>query len=200
MCALGPALSLAALALEELAKLHAIDGLLFAKKDDHKVEIFKKALRSHSEKLAILERLAVLIANLSTADPRDGSDERFNAAVVESLRQLKKDGNTVIAELGGTNFSSLDGWKQKGLYVSVTEQGFIAPCRAVEPSLAKAVCKLAWRTTTTIDFLLKGGNLEKYVERARSVRAKLPEQGHQELERLGKQQFEEIFQTPQEDQ
>lgn len=51
MCALGPALSLAVLALEELAKLHAIDGLLFAKKDDHKVEIFKKSLRSHSENL-----------------------------------------------------------------------------------------------------------------------------------------------------
>src|SRR6266851_5564071 len=38
----APALSLAVLALEELAKLCAIDGLLFARHDDHKSEAFFK--------------------------------------------------------------------------------------------------------------------------------------------------------------
>jgi AbiV family abortive infection protein len=193
------ALSLAVLALEEIAKLCAIDGLLFARKDDSKTTTFVKALQSHSIKLSILELLPLFIGNLSRTDPRFGSDEKFRAAVVLSLGYLKDDGNAVMAELGGTGFLSLDDWKQKGFYVNQTGSGFVTPRQAVEPSFAKAVLKLAWRASTTLDFLLKGGSLEKYIENARSIRAKLNEQEHQELERLGKKQFQKIFGISEED-
>jgi hypothetical protein len=100
---------------------------------------------------------------------------------------------------GETGFLALDNWKQKGFYVNQTGSKFVAPRHAVEPSLAKAVVNLAWRATTTLDFLLKGGNLEKHIDNARSIRAKLTEQEHHELERLGKKQFQKIFEIPDED-
>jgi AbiV family abortive infection protein len=45
-------LSLSVLALEELGKLTAIDGLLFSRQDDYKSAAFLKANRSHASKLA----------------------------------------------------------------------------------------------------------------------------------------------------
>ena len=164
------ALSLAVLALEEISKLYAIDGLLFARADDFKTMTFVKALQSHSVKLTILELLPLFIGNLSRTDPRFGSDEKFHAAIVLSLGFLRDDGNAVMAELGGKGFLALDNWKQKGFYVNQTGSGFVAPRQAVEPSFAKAVLKLAWRATSTLDFVLKGGNLEKYIENARGQR------------------------------
>jgi len=189
----APALSLAVLALEELAKLYAIDGLLFARHNDHKAVTFAKSGQSHTTKLTILELFPLLLGNLSRADPRYGKEQRYNLALAISIRQLKKDGNAVMARLQESGFLGLDSRKQKGFYVTAVERRFIAPRDAVEPSFAKAVHQLAWRATTTLDFVLKGGNLERYIDNARSVRAALTEQQHQDLERLGQERFAEIF-------
>jgi AbiV family abortive infection protein len=193
------ALSLAVIALEELAKFCAIDGLLYAKPDDDKATTFGESFHSHDLKLTIFEMLPFFIGNLSRTDPRCSSDDKFREAIGISLRHLKEDGNAVMAELGGTDFRSLDAWKQKGFYVNVTDRGFVPPRQVVEPLFAKAVFKLAWSATTALDLVLKGGTFERFIETARSVRAKLTEQGHQEVERLGKKQFQEIFQISDED-
>ena len=64
----------------------------------------------------------------------------------------------------------------------------------IDPALTYVVYHLAWRATTTLDFIVKGGNLDRYISRARSIRAALSEEEHQELERLGRELFVRIFQ------
>ena len=191
----APALSLSVLALEELGKFFAIDGLLYARQDDHKAAEFLKAGRSHSTKLILLELFPLLLGNLSRADPRYGKDSRYNLALAASIQDLKEAENAVMAELGEGSFLALDRWKQQGFYAGAAEREgrFVAPSEAVNPSLAKAVHRLAWRAVTTLDFVLKGGNLEQYIQNARSVRAALTEAQHRELEQQGHKLFATIF-------
>ena len=58
---------------------------------------------------------------------------------------------------------------------------------------SKTVYQLAWRAVTTLDFVLKGGNLERYIDSARSIRKALTEEQHREFERMGEQKFRDIF-------
>lgn len=146
----APSLSLAVLALEELAKLAAIEGLLFARSDDAKADLFKKATKSHAVKLSILEAWPLLLGNLARVDPRYGSDECFHLALAISIEQLRDDGNAVVAELQGGAYQELDDWKQRGFYSAFTGSGFVAPCSAVSLTLAQKVRQLAWRATTTL--------------------------------------------------
>ena len=192
----APALSLAVLALEELGKLFAIDGLLFARHDDHKAAAFTNSYQKHSLKLEIFELFPFLLLNLSRADPRFGKEQEYNRAVAMSVRDLKDAGNAVMLEAKKAGFVSLDKWKQSGLYASEVGRGLLAPREAVKPSLAKAAHRLAWRAATTLDFVLKDGNLGRYIENARSVRAKLTEEEHKELERLGEELAGKLFCGP----
>jgi AbiV family abortive infection protein len=196
----APALSLSVLALEELAKLSAIDGLLFARADDGKAEVFRKSTRSHSLKLSIFEMFPLMLHQLALVDPRYGSEERFNQAIATSISHLKEDGNAVMEELGSDAFQELDGWKQKGFYVTATGSGFSPPGDVVSEDLAKKVRQLAWRATTTLDFLLKEGNLERYFENAASIRSKLSEADHLDLEKRGQEMANSIFQLSEEEQ
>ena len=118
----APALSLGVLALEELGKLFAIDGLLYARLEDHKSMVFIKSGRSHTSKLAFLELFPLLLLNLTRADPRYGKEERFNAALAISVQDLKEAGNAVMEELGEGNFLGLDRWKQQGFYAVVYQR------------------------------------------------------------------------------
>lgn len=191
----APALSLSVLTLEELGKLLAIDGLLYARVDDDKSTAFTKSGRSHASKLALLDLFPLLLLNLTGTDPRYGKEKRFNAALAISVQDVKDAANAVLQELGEGSFHGLDTWKQRGFYASAAggEGRFITPSEAVSPSLAKAVHRLAWRAVTTLDFVLKGGSLERYLENARSVRAALTEEEHRELERCGQEAFLKIF-------
>jgi hypothetical protein len=101
---------------------------------------------------------------------------------------MKQDGNAVMDKLRDNSFDGLDYWKQQGFYVSTGDRGFVPPRDAIDPALAKAVLQLAWRATTTLDFVLNGA-LERYIENAQSIRTALTEKQHQELERLGKELF-----------
>jgi AbiV family abortive infection protein len=189
----APALSLAVLALEEIAKLYAIDGLLFARTDDHKSEAFSKAVRDHSVKLTLLELFPLLIGSLARVDPRYGKEKAYNEALAIALIQMKHDGNAVMVHLDGGGFLALNEWKQRGFYVGSCDKGLMAPREAVEPLLSKTVYQLAWRAVTTLDFVLKGGNLERYIANARSIRKALTEEQHREFERVGEQKFQDIF-------
>ena len=62
----APALSLSVLALEELGKMCAIDGLVFARSNDDKAQRFDKSLRGHDVKLAALQLLPLFISALLT--------------------------------------------------------------------------------------------------------------------------------------
>jgi AbiV family abortive infection protein len=192
----GPGLSLAVLALEELAKLYAIDGLLFARPSDHKSEAFSKALKDHSVKLTMLELFPLLLANLARIDPRYGTDDAYHETLAISFTQLKKDGNAVMGHLNDNDgFRPLNNWKQRGFYVSAHGNDLISPRDAVDPSFAEAVHQFAWRAITTLGFILKGGNLERYIETARTVREGLTENQHNELEQLAEQWFRDLFRS-----
>jgi AbiV family abortive infection protein len=183
----APALSLAVLALEELGKLCAIDGLLFARPDDHKSATASKADRSHSLKLDILTIFPLLIGNLSRTDPRYGIEAAYNAALAISITQLKADGNSVLNYLPDKSFRQLDVIKQRGFYANAVGQKYLTPRDAVDPALSQAVYHFAWRATSTLDFVMKDGNLERYLKIAHGIRAKATEQEHQFFEQLGKE-------------
>jgi AbiV family abortive infection protein len=187
------ALSISVLALEELAKLCAMDGLLTARHDDEKAELFSKSTRSHSVKLAILEGFPLLIASISRVDPRHGKDKAYHETLAISVRQLRDNGNAVMDRLDTDGFFDLNTKKQQGFYVGVESGVPIAPRDAVEPDMAESVCQLAWRATTTIDFVLKDGNLERYIRSFQSIRNSLSDADHQRLEQFGEQQFQMIF-------
>jgi len=130
----APALSLAVLALEEIAKLYALDGLLFARPDDHKTEAFSKAVRDHSVKLTLLELFPLLIGSLARVDSRYGKEKTYNEALAIALVQMKHEGNVVMARLDGDGFRALDEWKQRGFYAGSGDKGLVSPREAVTPS------------------------------------------------------------------
>ena len=189
------ALSLAVLALEELAKLSAIDVLLFARPEDEKELLFRKALKSHSAKLAMFEAFPFFIISLSVSDSRHRKDTAFDNAVPIMIQLMRDDRDAVQAYLKKPGYTGLDTKKQMGFYVNQMDGDMVPPRKAIDAKFAKAVHQLAWRATTSVDFLLKGGNLERYIDSARKVRSQLSERDHQELERMGKAGFEALFDT-----
>ena len=189
----GIALSISVLALEELGKLFCIDGLLFARSDDHKAQAYAKSLKSHSTKLSSLTLLPLLVGNIAKVDPRYESDTRLSQAIVISMTDLKKRGNTVFGLLPNASFQDLDALKQQGFYAQPYNNVFRAPNSAVSRDVSEAVYSLAWRATTTLDFLLKGGNLNRYIESARSIRERMTEEQHMELESVAKDLYESLF-------
>lgn len=186
------ALSTSVLALEELGKLFCIDGLLFARTDDHKAEAFAKSLKSHSMKLSALELFPLLLGHVASVDPRR-KEPRFGQAILISISDLKERGNRVLSFLEGGSFHGLDQWKQSGFYSHPRGNAFVTPTEAVEPKVAEAVYALAWRASSTLDFLLKDGNLERYIASARALRSKLSEDDHRSMEAIAERVFADLF-------
>lgn len=187
------ALSLSVLALEEIGKLFCADGLLFARPDDHKAKAFAKSLKSHAAKLSALDLLPLLLQSIASVDPRYSKEPRFRQALVISVNDLKNCGNAVIKILKGEDFSKLDHWKQVGFYSQPLENGFITPNEAVKGEIAEAVFMLAWRATTTLNFLLKDGNLKRYIDFARKLRSKLSEEQHAAMSVAGEELANLLF-------
>lgn len=187
------ALSLSVLALEELGKLYCIDGILYARSDGYKSDAFAKSLKSHYSKLSALELFPLFIGHLASLDPRYGTETRFCQAIAISLSELKDKGNKVLAFLKGDTFHDLDRWKQSGFYSQPRDNSFLKPNEAVDPEIAQSIYLFAWRATSTLDFLLKQGGLERYINFSRKVRSKLSEEEHETMERLGEQVFAELF-------
>jgi AbiV family abortive infection protein len=187
------ACSLSVLSLEEVGKFFCIDGLLYAKADDHRAAAYAKSLKSHSIKLSALTFLPMLLGNLARSDPRYDSEPAFRESLLSVFIDLKKRGNKVFALLNRASFQELDVLKQVGFYAQPTGQTFSCPQESISQEIAEAVYLLAWRLVTTLDFLMKSGGLEHYIGRARQIRAKLSEPDHQALEQRGKEVFEALF-------
>lgn len=193
------ALSLSVLALEELGKLFCADGLLYARPDDHRAKTFAKSLKSHTTKLSALDLLPLLLQNISSVDPRYSREQQFMQAILISAKDLKDRGNAVFDLLGGEGFSKLDHWKQVGFYSQPLENGFVTPNEAVKSEISEAVFMLAWRATTTLDFLLKDGNLKRYIDLAREVRGKMSEEQHAAMSAAGEELANMLFPVEVED-
>jgi AbiV family abortive infection protein len=168
--------------------------LLYARSDDHKSHKFGKSQRDHDTKLIALPLLWLFINNLSRVDPRKENELAYAQALAIGLRQLKTDGNVVLEPFREEEgFTGLNKWKQRGFYATVNGDAFITPREAVDQQYAKAVHRFAWRAINTLDFVLKDGNLERYIEQARSIRGKLAEGDHKALEQIGQRAAEIIF-------
>jgi AbiV family abortive infection protein len=189
----GLALSISVLALEELGKLFCLDGLLFASANDDKAALFAKSMKSHAVKLSALELVPMLLGHIASVDPRYGKEARFGQAIAFSVSDLKVRGNNVLSLLDSGSFHDLDKWKQSGFYSQPQGNSFVTPAEVVERSVAESVYMLAWRASSTLDFLLKHGNLERYIASARDLRSKLTEEDHQALEEIGRSMCESLF-------
>jgi AbiV family abortive infection protein len=186
-------LSLAILALEELGKLAAIDGLLFARSDDYKTAAFHKSGKNHNHKLQNFELFPLFLHSIAIHDLRYQEDLRFRQAIVVVVRDWQRLCNLIANKLDAHSLTDLDLLKQKGLYSHEINGRFVAPRDAVDPALADIVHELAWRALDGMDFLLKGENLSRYFDWARSTRNKLSEDQHRELERLGHEVSANVF-------
>lgn len=193
------ALSLSVLALEEIGKLFCTDGLLYARPDDARAKAFAKSLKSHSAKLSAFELLPLLLQNISSVDPRYSTETRFMQAVVISAKDLKDRVIAVFDLLDGNGFSKLDHWKQVGFYSHPLDNGFVTPNEAVRADIAEAIFMLTWRATTTLDFLLKDGNLKRYIDAARAVRANMSEEQHAAMSAAGEELASLLFPVDDED-
>lgn len=189
------ALSLAVLAIEELGKLFCVDGLLFARADDGKAKAFAKAQRDHRIKLSSFELIPALLSGIASTDSRTG-ESRFAKTMHESAVDLKARGNVVLSLLGGEGFHGLDEWKQKGFYSQLISNSFRTPSESVGPEQADAVYMLAWRASSTLDFLLKNGHLERYIDAARDLRSKLSEELHKSISATADEMIAVLFNAP----
>lgn len=148
-----------------------MEGLLFARPDDQKSEMFVKAGPKSLHRTRHSRGATTFHRNLSRADPRYRTEAYYMALAI-AMKQWRDDGSAVLGRLGEDGFVALDIWKQRGF--SQGERGFIAPRDATGTAFAHEVYQFAWRAVTTLDFVLKSGNLERYIENARSMRAKWP--------------------------
>lgn len=189
----APGLSLAVLALEELGKMCAIDGLLFARSEDHKAERYGKSQRDHDIKLAALQLLPSFISNLSLVDPRRTTEAAYSQALAIGLHQLQADQKALLQLLQEDRFAGLNRWKQRGFYVGIERNAFVSPWEAVDKKQADTVHHFAWRAVTNFDLVLGHGNLQRYVEQARSIRAKLAEDDHTSFEQIGQRIADILF-------
>jgi|ERR1051326_164432 AbiV family abortive infection protein len=199
----APALSLSVLALEELGKLHAIDGLLFARADDHKSAAFDKSGKSHQTKLEKFLRIPMFLwavaLVLAVQDPAPAKANKFNEAIAIALQDLRKTLDRLTAALPNRSLLGLDRMKQAGFYCEISNGNFKAPREAVEPAIASEACHLAWRAATTAEFLFKDGNMDRYLGMARSIRGKLSDSEHRNTEEFAHRIINHAFNEDEQD-
>lgn len=177
----GLAISLSVLALEEIGKLHIVDGLLFAKRGDERSGLYEKGFRKHTIKLKVLDLFPLMLTYLCTFDPRYPSEERFRLSLAIVVDQYKRDRMALAPWLGAAcDLVELDRWKQKGFYVHVDERNHVARPAQIDEKMAAAVLQLAIRIVDAVNFVMKD-NMARYRERIKALREKLTEDEHAKI-------------------
>jgi hypothetical protein len=77
--------------------------------------------------------------------------------------------------LSASDFHTLDKLKQEGFYSHLSGNGFVMPKNAIKPEVASEVYELAWRASSTFDFILDDERLANYVEFTSKLRKKMSE-------------------------
>lgn len=188
----GLALSLAVLGMEEIGKMWIIDGLLFAKPNDERSQLFKKGFRSHGLKLEALDVFPFMVNYLATLDPRYNNEQRFNQTLAIVIKQYKEQRQSLESWLGPScDLRDLDLWKQKGFYAHVDAGRFVRPSE-IDENFATGVVELAFRMVDVLDFLLKS-NMGRYKELIASLRRKMTEEQWNEIHSLALRIMENTF-------
>jgi len=177
----GLAISLSVLALEEIGKLHIVDGLLFAKPGDERSDLYEKGFRKHTIKLKVLDLFPLMLTYLCTFDPRYASEQRFRLTLAIVVDQYKRDRIALAPWLGpACDLVELDRWKQKGFYVHVDERNHVARPSEIDEKMAAAVLQLAIRIVDAVNFVMKD-NMARYRQRIKALREKLTEDQHAKI-------------------
>jgi AbiV family abortive infection protein len=193
----APALSLSVLALEEIGKLIAIDGLLVAQADSGRAAKAAKAGHSHVVKLQALAVVDRMVAKTSLVDPRNNVEGAYATALAVILQQLEAAKHAVLNLLPDRDFQLLNRMKQQGFYIGNDQDKFICPRDVIDSAVSKAVYNFAWAAAGAMATVLSGDNLERYFNMAASIRSKSTEQSHQDDEAIGKQFIELLFSSEQ---
>lgn len=180
----APAQALGVLALEELGRLFCLDALLFARYEDSYWQEFGDLSRNHSRKLLSAELFPLLLDKLLMNDPRWGTDLAFGRAINLSREDLGRRLLELYSHLGASAFTGLSRWKERGLYVHESDGGFAASRDLVRLEQAQILVGVAFRSVTTLDFVLKDGGLERYLGFARQIRSNLSDSALVELEKF----------------
>ena len=138
-----------------------------------------------------------LILAVQDADPVKA--KKFSEACAIALQDLRDTLDRVTATLPSGSLLGLDRIKQTGFYCEVSDGTFKAPREAVDPTLASQACHLAWRATTTAEFLFKDGNMDRYLGIARSIRSKLSESEHKQAEEFAQNMIDHVFNENEQD-
>lgn len=193
----GLAVSLSVLALEEIGKLHIVDGLLFAKPGDERSALYEKGFRQHTVKLKVLDLFPLMLTYLCTFDQRYPSEERFRLSLAIVVDQYKRDRTALAPWLGpGRDLVDLDGWKQKGFYVHVDKKNHVARPEEIDAKMAAAVLQLAIRIVDAVNFVMKD-NIGRYKERIRALRQKLTVDEEAEIRKRVQRTVEDLFSSEQ---
>ena len=138
--------------------------------------------------------LPLLVANITRVDPRFGIDQAYAGGLAIQLRGWQSDRDVLLRYAPNKDLATaLDSWKKKGFYVGVSQGTLITPSKAVDTKLAHAAYRFARQSINTLNFVLKDGNLERYIEEAKSMRAAITESDHQKLEQAGRQLAKTLF-------
>lgn len=183
------ALSISILAFEELSKATLIDGLLYARANDSKAQVFERGHRQHTDKLARLPALRVFPLKFAIAHPKRG-DACFISELRDHERRCKGGVHQFAAllsmdeEFAKDGFTVLNSWKQKGFYVNASSGGRVAdPSTAIPRDLAECAVTLASSLTAFFDLVLRDSYTD-YLGMASRVRAGMTESDHAALEGL----------------
>jgi AbiV family abortive infection protein len=189
----GLAVSLSVLALEEVGKLHIMDGLLFAKPGDERSDLYEKGFRKHTIKLRVLDLFPLLLNYLCSFDPRYFSEDRFRLSLAIVVDQYKRDRTALAPWLGpACDLVELDRWKQKGFYVHISENNHVEKPAEIDEKMAAAVLQLAVRIVDAVNFVMKD-NIRRYRERTRELRRKLTPDEHAKIKDQALKTIESLF-------
>jgi AbiV family abortive infection protein len=188
----GLCLSLSVLAMEEIGKLILIDGLLFARPNDERSELYDKCFRAHKSKLLSIDVFPLFLNYLSTLDPRHGKDKAFALAVALCIKQYKEQRLSLAKWIGKEcDLQKLDFWKQRGFYTHYTERRFVSPSE-IDQVFCESVYLLSYRIVDSVTFLLKN-NLIRYKEHIRTSRERLSEKEIIEIRQEAQRCVEDVF-------
>jgi len=187
----GLSVSVSVLSMEEIGKMFLIDGLLFSRAGDYKATAFSQGSNKHESKLLSLELFPFFVQSLANNDPRYGTYQ-YNTAIAITLTNFR-DEYTALAEHGINTFVELDAWKQKGFYASENGNRIVSPDELITEGLATAVVVLARRLTTTIDFLLEDGNIDRYFRLAEKVRSSFSKEDWEWLDKESTKNIEKTL-------
>ena len=116
----------------------------------------------------------MLIYNYASCDPRYDSVKAYAKALAIGINNMTISGNNVLEVIGENDFCGLDRMKQAGFYSQLTQKNtFVPPSKALGKEEVKVVYDFAKLVIGNLNFVLEGGNIERYIDHAKKWRTAL---------------------------